>query len=276
MQMGYKSILLNVDIDGPIEPIAKAGIDLAKRFDARLIGCCAADAPLPVTMAPEGAELAAELWEQSKEEIRQRCKDLRSQFDGLAAGRVSTEWRGAVDNPNHSLAINARAADLILTNASQGVLTGNAYRVADPATAVLRAGRPVIVVAHGAQDVPARKIVVAWKDTREARRAMADAVPLMLGAKEVVLATIDPHPTDWLEESMKDAAGFLLHHGVRARTEVLKAKDEPAALSDFIRSVGADLIVSGAYGHSRLREWVFGGMTRSLLDDVWLSRFMSS
>ena len=75
---------------------------------------------------------------------------------------------------------------------------------------------------------------------------------------------------------MKDAAGFLLHHGVRARTEVLKAKDEPAALSDFIRSVGADLIVSGAYGHSRLREWVFGGMTRSLLDDVWLSRFMSS
>ncbi|MBZ9798487.1 universal stress protein [Mesorhizobium sp. ES1-4] len=274
--MTYKSILLNVDIDGPIEPIAKVGIDLAKRFGARLIGCCAADAPLPVTMAPEGAELAAELWQQSKQEILRRCKDLQGQFDSLAGGTVVTEWRRAVDKPNHAVALNARAADLVLTTASQGVLTGDSYRAADPATVVLRAGRPVIVVAHGSEHLPARKIVVAWKDTREARRALADAMPLMLTANEVILATIDPRPTDWIEAGIKDAAGFLLHHGVKARTEVLKAVDAQGTLSDFVCSVKADLIVSGAYGHSRAREWVFGGMTRSLLDDVWLSRFMSS
>lgn len=172
---------------------------------------------------------------------------------------MAAEWRGAVDNPNHALVINARKTGL-----------------ADPATVVLRAGRPVIIVAHGAVDLPARKIVVAWKDTRERRRALADAVPLMLTANEVILATIEPHPADWIEASIKDAAGFLRHHGVKARTEVLIADDEPDALSDFLCSAKADLIVSGAYGHSRVREWVFGGMTRSLPDEVWLNRFMSS
>ncbi|TIU29307.1 MAG: universal stress protein, partial [Mesorhizobium sp.] len=118
--MSYKSILLNLGIDGPIEPLALVGIDLAKRFDARLIGFCAADAPLPVTMAPEGAAIAAELWEQSRDEIRQRLKDLRGKFENLVAGTVETDWRGAVENPDAAMARSSRLADLIVTGAAQG------------------------------------------------------------------------------------------------------------------------------------------------------------
>ncbi|MGT2466166.1 hypothetical protein ACVOMV_15755 [Mesorhizobium atlanticum] len=72
-------------------------------------------------------------------------------------------------------------------------------------------------------------------------------------------------------------ASFLAGHGIKAHTEIIKtADDESNRLVDFFASVNAELIVSGAYGHSRLREWVFGGVTRSMLDEVWLNRLMSN
>lgn len=274
--MSYKSILLNLGIDGPIEPLAGVGIDLAKRFDAKLIGFCAADAPLPVTMAPEGAAIAAELWEQSRIEIRQRLDDRHSKFDRLVAGTVRSEWRDTVENPDHALARASLLADLVVTGASLGASTGDAYRMADPGSLVLRAGRPVLVAALGATSLPLGRIVVAWKDTREARRAVADAVPLMAMANEVIIVAIDRNPSDWIRDGVKDVASFLAGHGIKARTEILKSDEEGNRLVDFLASVKADLIVSGAYGHSRLREWAFGGVTRSLLDEVWLHRLMSS
>jgi len=275
--MSYKSILLNLDIDSPVEPLTLVGIDLAKRFGARLIGFCAADTPLPVTMAPEGAALAAELWERSRDEIRQRFKDLRGGFDSLAAGSVNTDWRDAIENPDHALVSSSRLADLIVTSARLGASTGDSYRTADPGSLVLRAGRPVLVAAHGTADLRSRRVVVAWKDTREARRAVADAVPLMAMANEVIIVAVDRNPGDWIRDGVKDAASFLASHGIKARTEVIKTDDDEAnRLIDFLTSVNAELIVSGAYGHSRLREWVFGGVTRSLLDEVWLNRLMSS
>lgn len=275
--MSYRSILLNLNIDGPIEPLTRVGVGLAKRFDARLVGFCAADAPLPVTMAPEGAPIAAEIWQQSRDEIRRRLIQLNGEFDGLVAGAVKTGWHGEIENPDHALARRARMADIVITSASQGASTGDSYRTADPGSLVLRAGRPVLVAAHGATDVPARKIVVAWKDTREARRAVADAVPLMVMANEVTIVAVDRNPDDWVRDGVDDVASFLAGHGIKARTEIIKTDDdENNRLVDFFASVSAELVVSGAYGHSRLREWVFGGVTRSLLDEVWLNRLMSN
>ncbi|MDX8535597.1 universal stress protein [Mesorhizobium sp. VK25A] len=275
--MSYKSILLNLNIDGSIEPLTRIGVNLAKRFDARLIGFCAADAPLPVTMAPEGAAIAAEIWEQSRDEIRRRLSDLNGAFGDLVAGAVETDWHGAIENPDHALARGARRADLVVTSAPKGASTGDSYRTVDPGSLVLRAGRPVLVAADGAADLPARRIVVAWKDTREARRAVADAVPLMAMADEVTIVAVDRNPDDWIRDGVDDVASLLAGHGIKARTEVIKTDDDESnCLVDFFTSVSAELVVSGAYGHSRLREWVFGGVTRSLLDEVWLNRLMSS
>lgn len=273
--MSYKSILLNLNIDGPIEPLTRFGVDLARRFDARLIGFCAADAPLPVTM--EGAVIAAEIWEQSRDEIRRHLIQLKSEFEGLVAGAVKTGWHGEIENPDHAVARRARMADIVVTSASQGASTGDSYRTVNPGSLLLRAGRPVLVAAHGATYLPARKIVVAWKDTREARRAVADALPLMVMANEVTIAAVDRNPDEWIRDGVDDVASFLAGHGVRARTEIIKTDDdEHNRLVDFFAAVNAELIVSGAYGHSRLREWVFGGVTRSLLDEVWLNRLMSN
>ncbi|MGX7871989.1 universal stress protein [Mesorhizobium sp. ORM6] len=274
--MSYKSILLNVDIDGPIGPTANIAVDLARRSKARLIGFCAADAPLPATMAPEGAAIAAEVWQQLREEIQKRFKDLHAEFDSLVAGSVETEWRTSLDNPTHALVKTSRIADLIIIAASQGASTGDSYRAVDPGSLALRAGRPLLIASSSAERTPAGRIVVAWKDTREARRAVADAVPLMAIAKEVIVVTVAFEPDDGTSAGIKDVATFLAEHGITARTEVLKAEDESYKLVDFLSSANADLIVSGAYGHSRIREWVFGGATRSLLNEIGLCRFMSN
>lgn len=275
--MSYRSILLNLGIDGPIEPLTRVGIDLARRFDAKLIGFCAADAPLPVPMAPEGAAISAEIWEQSRDEIRQRLNDRHSKFDRLVVGTVKSEWRDTVENPDHALARASLLADLVVTGASLGASTGDGYRMADPGSLVLRVGRPVLVAARGAASLPFGRVVVAWKDTREARRAVADAVPLMAMANEVIVVAVDPNPGDWIGDGVKDVASFLAGHGIKARTQVIRTDDdEGSRLIDFLASVKAELVVSGAYGHSRVREWVFGGLTRSLLDEVWLNRLMSN
>lgn len=274
--MSYKSILLNLGIDGSVEPLTRIGIELAERFDAKLIGFCAADAPMPVTMAPEGAAIAAEIWEQSRNEIRQRLNDRHSKFDELVVGTVKAEWRETVENPDHVLVRASLLADLVVTGASLGASTGDGYRMADPGSLVLRAGRPVLVAARGAASLPLGQVVVAWKDTREARRAVADAVPLMAIANEVTVVAVDTNPDDWIADGIKDVSSFLAGHGIKARTEILKSEEEGNRLIDFLASVKADLVVSGAYGHSRLREWVFGGVTRSLLDEVWLNRLMSN
>lgn len=272
--MSYKSILVNLDIDGPIVPVVKAAADLAGRFQARLIGFCAADAPMPMA-GPEGSALAAETWMQMREDIQSRLKELRGKFEKLVAG-TDSEWRDALDNPTGALALESRAADLIVMGAVEGAATGDAYRSADPGSVVVQAGRPLLVVARNVEQVSAGNVVVAWKDTREARRAVADALPLLKAARDVAVVTVVPEKDSWTERGVADIAAFLGRHGIKARFEVVESPDDSDGLVEFIAARHADLVVSGAYGHSRLREWAFGGVTRSLLDEMGLNRFMSS
>jgi nucleotide-binding universal stress UspA family protein len=273
--MSYKSILVNIDIDGPVVPIIKAGIDLARRHEAKLIGLCAADAPLPMA-GPEGGAIAAEAWQQMRDDIEKRLKGVHAEFDRLTADSVKAEWREGLTSPTHAVVEASRSADLIVMAASEGASTGDAYRAADPAGIVLRAGRPLLVVAGKTEQVVARKVVLTWKDTREARRAIADAVPMLVAAEEVTVVTVAAQVDEWVQESLTDVVAFLAAHGVEAKRELIVSPDEYIELFRFIDGSHADLVVSGAYGHSRLREWVFGGVTRSLLDETGLNRFMSS
>lgn len=273
--MSYKSMLVNIDIDGPIAPIVRAATDLAQHFEAKLTGFCAADAPMPIAV-PEGGALAAEAWQQMRQDTEKRLMQVHAEFDRLTGGSLKTGWRCDMAYPTQALVTASRLADLVVMAASEGAATGNTYRVADPASVVLRAGRPLLVVSSKAEQVRAGNIVVAWKDTREARRAVADAVPLLAMAKEVTVVTVATEVDQWIRKGVKDVVAFLAAHGVEARSELIESSQESTALFDFIADRGADLVVSGAYGHSRLREWAFGGVTRSLLDETELNRFMSS
>lgn len=268
--MSYKSILVNLDIDGPSSAVIKLASNLAKRFEARLIGLSSADIPPPVVSA-DGMVFDGESFQLQREEIEKRLQDLRSEFEKQVGGAVETEWRDAVCNPTRFLVDSARAANLIVT-ASRG---GNSYRAVDVGSVALDAGRPVLVTATDVEHVLAKTVLVGWKDTREARRAVADALPFLVQANEVVVATVVPGPDVSASENLADVAAFLEHQGARARTEVLTDDGNGHRLIEFAKSLHADLVVSGAYGHSRIREWAFGGVTRALLEEDRLNRFMS-
>ncbi len=273
--MGYKTILVNLDIDGPVVPTIKAAADFAQRCQAKLIGFCAADAPLLVT-GVEGGEMAAEAWQMMRKEIARRFEALRVEFEKIVSHTVEAEWRDGFESPSQGLARVARIADLIVMNASEGAATGDAFRTCNLGSAVLQAGRPLLIAAKGADRLQTKKATVAWKDTRESRRAVADAVPLLAMAEEVDIVAVADEIDTWLRESLADVASFLAGHGIQARTHAIEGANDSDALISFLKQSQADLVVSGAYGHSRLREWVFGGVTRSLIDQIGLNRFLSN
>jgi nucleotide-binding universal stress UspA family protein len=133
---------------------------------------------------------------------------------------------------------------------------------------VLRAGRPVLLVPDTVAALPLRRVVVAWKDTRESRRAMRDALPFLQQAKEVLLVEVGENESEsQAKKNLADVGAYLVRHRVIVAAEVWRRPRRPVAteLLDVVEKEKADLIVAGGYGHSRLGEWIFGGVTRELL-----------
>ncbi|TIS70092.1 MAG: universal stress protein, partial [Mesorhizobium sp.] len=127
-----------------------------------------------------------------------------------------------------------------------------------------------------AEHILGKTVLVAWKDGREARRALSDSLPFLANANEVVIATMEADSGQDARNSLADVAVFLEQHGITARTEVIAGEADGERLVAFARLIRADLIVSGAYGHSRLREWAFGGVTRSLIGESGINRLLSN
>ena len=131
-------------------------------------------------------------------------------------------------------------------------------------------GRPALVIpGQGATALPPRRAIIAWNGTREAARAAHDAVPLLAGAEQVTVLVVDPqsHRSAVAEEPGAALARHLARHGLRteARTVSSAQRSVGEAVLAEAAATGAELIVMGAYGHSRLREFVFGGVTEHLL-----------
>lgn len=121
------------------------------------------------------------------------------------------------------------------------------------------------------------RVVIGWKDTREARRAIADALPMLKAASKVSLVEIaakeDLHAA---RSCLGEVVVWLGRHGVTADADVRpSAGDDAARLSAMAEERGANIVVAGAYGHSRIREWALGGVTRALLHHAGRSSFVS-
>jgi nucleotide-binding universal stress UspA family protein len=236
--------------------------DLAGRLRARLIGI-AARPPMPLVTG-EDAAIDATLFAEAEVQARAFLDRAGERFRTIVGnGPASVEWRAAPDFPNNFVIRESRAADLIVIGQSS-----TPPHPLDVGGFLLRAGRPVLVVPNALASFAARHAVVAWKDTREARRVLCDALPLLQLAENVVLVEV----CEWGAEDkalhrLKDVSGFLTRHGIASVTE--RVVPDVAIAGDvlvrFAQDTQADLIVAGAYGHSRLGEWMFGGVTRDLL-----------
>jgi hypothetical protein len=113
---------------------------------------------------------------RQRKNIERRLENLRAEFEGLAGATVDTEWRGAVGNPTRLLIGASRVAALIVTKSLEGAFSGNVHRSTDIGNLILQAGRPVCVASTNQENFRINKVLVGWKDTREARRAVADAM----------------------------------------------------------------------------------------------------
>ncbi|MEC5292935.1 universal stress protein [Aurantimonas sp. C2-6-R+9] len=267
--MSYASIMMHVDND---DASTAARLDLAgalaTRFDAVLIGVAAAAIRPPPVDAFGGVvfvDVIAEERERIAAEVRAAEARFRSHFSGQA---ITTEWRSAIDMPAETLAREARSADLIIVGRDLDQHHASVYQTVDPGEVVMAAGRPVLIVPPGTRALSAEHVVIAWKDTREARRALWDASPFLRAAASVHLVEIAPKAELGAAQARTaDVVRHLERHRVKARAEV-RAQREASVADELIliaEQNGADLIVGGGYGHARLREWVFGGVTHDLL-----------
>lgn len=269
--MSYKIIVVNLGVDANPAPIVKLAIELAQRFDAHLVGLAAADVP-PLVATGEGLVYEGEVMQTQRLEIEKRLAELRDIFEKLVPPSIGSQWTQYICGPTRALGLAARSADLIVT-ADGGE---DVFRAVDIGSLVLGTGRPVLVAAGNAEHLLGKTVLVAWKDSREARRALSDSLPILARAREVVVATMDADSREDVRNSLADVAVFLERHGIVARTEVISEDADGDRLVAFARLIQADLIVSGAFGHSRLREWAFGGVTRSLIGESGINRLLSN
>jgi len=261
----YDSILVHVQHGLTSSHRTEIAASIAARFGARLIGIGAAAVEPLAVAEPYAAEITAQLYQQMRQQLQADLDSAETAFRRDAAG-VEHEWRRVEAEPAAAVARAARAADLVVTGAARPG-ERSIYAQADPIDIVMAAGRPVLIAPPAAPHLQARKVVVAWKDTREARRAVSDALPFLVRADEVVVqAVCAERQAEAMKAATSDVVVALRRRGATARANVVAAPDASVAdeLNAEAMAIGADLIVAGAYGHSRAAEWMFGGVTRSL------------
>jgi nucleotide-binding universal stress UspA family protein len=263
--MDYKTVMVGLALDRPNDACLRVAGDLGERFGARVVGVAASDLRPPMYFAD--GDFAQKLLEEETATVQARLSELEAEFRTAIGQRAaSVEWRSARALPVPYMLQQARAANIIVVGARSEAMV-DPYAAPDPSDLVMQAGRPLIVVPPAVQWLDLRSVLVAWKDTREARRAVFDALPILAAAKEVTIAEIPEQDTDRAEAMSRvaDVAAWLRSHGIVAHTSVPEAvADVSEQLEKIAANVGAGAVVAGAYGHSRFREWVLSGVTRHL------------
>ena len=265
--MTYATVMVSLALDRSNDACLEIAGQLAKRFNACAIGITAGESSPPLYFT--AGEQAQQVIDRGQAAIRNRIAEVEAQFRAAMQSRAAAvEWRCAEDFPARFIVQQARAADIIVVGENSSDALANPYTQADPSDLLMQTGRPLLVVPDACDWLDLRSVLIAWKDTPECRRAVADALPVLSEAKDVIVAEIVEDGADRSAalSGVEDLVAWLSRHGVVASQRVSGECGNAAAQLDGIASeVGAGLVVAGAYGHSRFREWVFGGVTKRLL-----------
>ncbi|SFK27508.1 universal stress protein [Methylocapsa palsarum] len=265
--MSYATLLVHIDLDQNNDARLRVAGDLAERFGARVIGVAAQAEILPVFYTADGYA-AGFVAEDNLADIKKRVQQAEERFRAALTGRVKQlEWRSSLEDPSEFIAEQSRAADLVVIGKTPSDETQEPLDQISPSDLIGHIGRPLLIVPHDVKALTAERVIVAWKDTREARRAAFDALPFLKRAQQVIVYEVDENrdPAE-AQRHVDDVAKWLGGHGVNAAGRVEPLRDSPALqLEALAKKEGADLIVAGAFGHGKLREWILGGVTRDLL-----------
>jgi nucleotide-binding universal stress UspA family protein len=279
--MSYKTILAYLPNAKSADRVLDVALPIARDNDAHFIGLhviprvpllygvVAAEIPQSIIVHQE--EILARTADQLKAHFNRRCTDAD----------VKSEWRCnkvQFDDMTSDVIGQALCADLIVVE-QQGE---DAYGmpVDLPSRVVMETGRPVLIVPNvGNLSTVGKRVVVAWNGSREAARAAFDALPFMRRAQSVRILAVDPKSRDGYDNIAlgDEIALSLARHDIKAEVTVTNSGGIPVGdeLLNRLSDEGCDLLVMGCYGHSRLRETIFGGVTKNLLEHMTAPVLMS-
>jgi len=277
--MTYKNLLVHLDERKSCKKRLEAAIALAQAHQAHLTGLYIAAEPiLPGSLRAEAPpEFLQMLIEQQKVTMAAAEENFTKTVTkaGLSADCRTTH---AISSAIPSIiSLHARYADLVVLGQPEPDARGE-YGAGGAEDVVMGSGRPALIVPYvGAGPTLGKHIMVAWDGGREAARAVADAMPLLENAETVNVIVVNPKSGDHGAEPGADISLHLSRHGIKVDAQHLEVRD--MSVTDTILSRAADqdvdLMIMGAYGHSRFREWVLGGVTRQILAQMTVPVLMS-
>lgn len=273
--MTYKTIVVQLDDRKESAPRVRLALELAQACRGRLIGL-AVMPRIRIPAAVDGMTIGNTVLALQEKGNRERLAAARALFESITDGSgVDVEFHGLVTDAAAAMTRALRYADIgVVGQRDPEQAIGDVYSSLPEAVA-LESHRPVMVVPHIGYSKPVgRKVLLAWNDSAEAMRAATDAMPLLQAAEKVYLLVIDGHKrAEPADASGRDdppgsrAAGWLARHGVNVEliNDVSDGSDVGSVILSRVSDLDVDLVVMGIYGHSKLRETIFGGASRTML-----------
>ncbi len=276
--MSYRTILVQTEDSVPGRMQVKAALDLAKRFDATLTGVYLKAEQIPAMFVGDAftAVTLAEAFLAEREAlISEASKKARAMFEAAAAeAGVKSSWTQINGDNEGALLIAARRHDLSVLRREVQPAGGGAPILASEIA--MACGGPVLVLPEAGYPIPfGSSVLVAWKEGRESARATRDALPFIGAAKKVTFFTVSHDAPEELD-SMHLAQ--LSAHGCKAASAAVDRNDDHStgtAIRLRADIVGADMIVLGLYGHSRLQQLLLGGVSRDMLSSFDMPMLVS-
>ncbi|MDE0240605.1 MAG: universal stress protein [bacterium] len=272
--MAYRDILVNLSRDRRSPARLEAAVGLAERHGGRVTGVYVHSRP--TARERHSLDVPADASRKRNRQQSDPAAEAEREFaERMARTEVLHEWRLLQGSPVEAVTTCARYADITIVGQTDSDDEAGIAGLVDHL--VLEAGGPVLVWPFaGTFDTRAETVLLAWNGTREAKRALSDALPLLRQANNVIVFSIGTDDGTHLPGA--EASAHLARHGVKADARHRPASSDIAAadvLLSAISDYGVDLLVMGAYGHHRLRELLLGGMTRDILRRMTVPVLMS-
>lgn len=278
--MPYKTVLVHVDESSRSNLRVRIAAEIAKTDDAHLIGTAVTGVSRFIyqdgNISASDPNLTTHL-----NFLRERAEKAVASFNQTAQtlGVTSFESMIANDEAGGGIGLQARYSDLIVIGQTSRDEPSPSVLPDFPEYIIMNSGRPVLVIPY-AGEFPSisKRPLISWDAGREATRAVTDAIPLLRRAELVQVAIFNPraYPDAHGEQPGADIALYLARHGIKVEVSTHKTTtDVGNALLSLAHDLDSDMIVMGGYGHSRFREMIMGGVTRTILESMTIPVLMS-